>query len=630
MPIDPYTPCPGGTGKKIKFCCSDLVTELDKIQRMLEGEQRAACLEHIDSLEGKFPERACLLSIKAMLEAQLGQEAKAEATLATFREKYPDNPVALAEQATISAGKTGGVVGGQPLQDALERCVQEIPPQVYDAIGLVGEALMAEHWFWPAARTWCCKSACRAARTSARCKLLGRINSSPSVPLLAKQDIALAAARRRAVEEQLQRGARAGHARLVASGGGESDRAGRQGRRLAGHLAQHRRAAHLAGREPLGHRGLAKIRRPRHSARRRRRGRGARATARSRRRRPSRRAVDSPTTINDVEALQARLAANPRSSRMPIDLARMGSEDEPPPKGAFWLLDRAVPASGDDLQLADVPQVVGQVFVFGKQTDRAARLELVAYRTELAAAKDVVAEIAGDALGAAGDEEVAGQVSAVQHVLSWNWRLPDDTPEERRAALMSEKRPARAATLARHAAESLRRQDGPPGRRRAGRCAIACWPRFWPWNWRSSRSPAISTSTSCARSSACRRRRRSIHASCRTAELPLARLVRVDVKALSDEDLMDLYRRADHYRHIAALRKLAREALTQARASKSKSTRPKSTACWRRSSPTRPRRSSISTRPAKQPKRPRPRPPPGTWPSWRCASPAAKWPRPIA
>ncbi|MFM8705283.1 MAG: hypothetical protein ACKOHG_15725, partial [Planctomycetia bacterium] len=25
MPLDPYSPCPGGTGKKIKFCCSELV-----------------------------------------------------------------------------------------------------------------------------------------------------------------------------------------------------------------------------------------------------------------------------------------------------------------------------------------------------------------------------------------------------------------------------------------------------------------------------------------------------------------------------------------------------------------------------------------------------------------------------
>ena len=85
MPIDPYAPCPGGTGKKVKFCCADLVTELDKVQRMLEGDQRAACLDHIESIEGKYPERACLMSIKAMLQAQLGQEQKADETLGSLR-----------------------------------------------------------------------------------------------------------------------------------------------------------------------------------------------------------------------------------------------------------------------------------------------------------------------------------------------------------------------------------------------------------------------------------------------------------------------------------------------------------------------------------------------------------------
>jgi len=43
------------TGKKIKFCCSDLVSELDKIQRMIEGDQRVACLDYITKLEGKHP-----------------------------------------------------------------------------------------------------------------------------------------------------------------------------------------------------------------------------------------------------------------------------------------------------------------------------------------------------------------------------------------------------------------------------------------------------------------------------------------------------------------------------------------------------------------------------------------------
>ena len=115
MPIDPYTPCPGGTGKKIKFCCSDLVAELDKIQRMLEGEQRAACLEYIESLEGQVS-RSGLPAVDQghARKPQLGKEAKAEATLATFMEKYPDNPVALAETATLKAGAGRGRGGHRP------------------------------------------------------------------------------------------------------------------------------------------------------------------------------------------------------------------------------------------------------------------------------------------------------------------------------------------------------------------------------------------------------------------------------------------------------------------------------------------------------------------------------------
>src|SRR4051812_19386375 len=126
MPIDPYTPCPGGTGKKLKFCCPDLHSELDKVQRMLEGEQRAACLEYIEGIEGKFPERACLLSIKAMLQVQLGQEDKAQETLAKFKQKYPDNPVALAEEAALKAGTEGGAAVVDSLQNALEKCGDEI------------------------------------------------------------------------------------------------------------------------------------------------------------------------------------------------------------------------------------------------------------------------------------------------------------------------------------------------------------------------------------------------------------------------------------------------------------------------------------------------------------------------
>src|ERR1043165_6975686 len=120
MPIDPYSPCPGGTGKKVKFCCSDLVGELDKVQRMLEGEQPRACLDYIRKLDEKYPGRACLQSIRVSLENAVGDHAEAEQTIATFLGKYPDNPVALAEKALLVGGQEGPIKAIDWMQRAIE------------------------------------------------------------------------------------------------------------------------------------------------------------------------------------------------------------------------------------------------------------------------------------------------------------------------------------------------------------------------------------------------------------------------------------------------------------------------------------------------------------------------------
>ena len=105
MPIDPYSPCPGGTGKKVKFCCTDLQQELDKVERMLEGEQSKACLDYVRKLDEKYTGRACLQSIRVSLENAVGDRGAAEKTVAAFLAKYPDNPVAVADYTSTSKSK---------------------------------------------------------------------------------------------------------------------------------------------------------------------------------------------------------------------------------------------------------------------------------------------------------------------------------------------------------------------------------------------------------------------------------------------------------------------------------------------------------------------------------------------
>jgi hypothetical protein len=105
MSLDAYSLCPGGTGKKIKFCCGDFLPELQKIDRMMEGEQYLACLKHVDRLLEQEPgrDRACLLAFRCELLRLTDQHAAARAATRTFLAKHPDNQIALAESAIAAA-----------------------------------------------------------------------------------------------------------------------------------------------------------------------------------------------------------------------------------------------------------------------------------------------------------------------------------------------------------------------------------------------------------------------------------------------------------------------------------------------------------------------------------------------
>jgi len=103
MPLDPYSPCPGGTGKKIKFCCTELVGDLEQIDRLIEGDQVSAALEQVVRLSERHPGRPCLLATRTKLELGSKKFAEAAATSRAFLEAFPDNPLALGHAAVAEA-----------------------------------------------------------------------------------------------------------------------------------------------------------------------------------------------------------------------------------------------------------------------------------------------------------------------------------------------------------------------------------------------------------------------------------------------------------------------------------------------------------------------------------------------
>jgi hypothetical protein len=103
MAIDTYAPCPGGTGKKIKFCCADLVGDLEQLERLIEGDQVSAALDQVRRLAEKHPGRACLMATRTKLELGTKQFAEAAASSKAFLDAFPGNPLALGQAAVTDA-----------------------------------------------------------------------------------------------------------------------------------------------------------------------------------------------------------------------------------------------------------------------------------------------------------------------------------------------------------------------------------------------------------------------------------------------------------------------------------------------------------------------------------------------
>ncbi len=439
MPLDPYSPCPAGTGKKLKFCCSDLVGELEKIQRMLEGDQRLACLEHIEKLQARYPGRACLMTSQALLLLGMGRQDEAQTVVDAVLSQAAANPVALAESALLTLGKGELRKAIETLQLAISSSPLPMPATVVDVIASVAEALLTMDEI-PSAFGHLLLLARLIPRDERMLELIMRLNGSPQVPLLFKEEPdflpAPAGAPWRAKFDEALEPALRGSWRMAADKLTALSTTAADSQALWHNLSVLRLwlADDAAAVEAL--RKLAALDVPQDDRVE------AEALAQL---------LDPATTtagidllsitypILDIEALNARLTDR-RLAAMPVNTSSWTERNEAPPHSSFVLLDRPAPRSGAGIKRDEVPTVLGHVLVFGRQTDREARLEVSVARPNLAATRAALAEMCGAQLGPAGEEAKRAEIPATQWALSWNWRLPEDTPVDEVHKLLVDQR----------------------------------------------------------------------------------------------------------------------------------------------------------------------------------------------
>jgi hypothetical protein len=221
-----------------------------------------------------------------------------------------------------------------------------------------------------------------------------------------------------------------------------------------------------------------------------------------------------------------------------------------------------MPESGADLTGDAVPRLVAILAIFGRQTDRPEQLQLTADKgPEFDSAIHKLKEIASNSLGDMVEEKVVGHISPTEQALNLRWQFPRDTPADVRRRLLGEER--RAAIVERWPNLPRPALGGKTPREAAGDAVL--------------RVPLMAAVLILEQGSGTGRDGDAIAQLRRELRLPqpepidpggdsvsgmrLSRVPRLNMDLVSDDDLVQLYRRSLMTAATAAIACLAQEAV---------------------------------------------------------------------
>ncbi|MFP6620297.1 MAG: hypothetical protein VB877_13195 [Pirellulaceae bacterium] len=445
MPIESYDACPCGSGEKIKFCCGAvIVDELESISRAMEGSQFAAAQQQIDKLVESKGSLACLLAMKGITLLATSQLDAARKNADLFRETAPENMSAWAQTALIQAAEDASQAM-QSLQRALELTNVEQSAQILDAaIKAVTDALFqsgqltAGYWHLTLQSSF---AVTEEDQQTAQGRFV-QIAQNRNLPLLLKQQLRFPEPAEdvswyepfQSIIKLANRGAWNAALQQVAT-------------LLEKHPQEHdllrARACLLtylgdSAEGPDAWRGYARTFQEESDD-----AIEAEAYAQLLDQQNQPDQIELATTVfpvDNLEILQEQLLSNRLLKSAPQPPDDSFSSDEPPPKSVFLLLNGELPESGEGLTMAQVPQAIASLVLFGKQTDRAARVECYPVKADNGASLAEITEALGDLVGTPETKEEKRVVGKLANAVAWHPMFPEDTSPELRAQLSREHR----------------------------------------------------------------------------------------------------------------------------------------------------------------------------------------------
>ena len=122
-PVDPYSPCPCGSGQKFKWCCQKVESYAERAQRMVDNGQFESALRPLAEGLAKVPDNPWLLLRKALIELHLNQVGPARQSLEALLKKNPGHTggtILMTRLALETEGAAAGIASFQQGLSAME------------------------------------------------------------------------------------------------------------------------------------------------------------------------------------------------------------------------------------------------------------------------------------------------------------------------------------------------------------------------------------------------------------------------------------------------------------------------------------------------------------------------------
>lgn len=144
--VEPYAPCPCGSGEKFKWCCHKVEADAERAQRLFDNGQVDASLAALDEGLRKAPDNPWLSVRKALILSRREQHAAARDLLRRVVQKRPNHVGAHAFLVRLVLLTEGPNAGAGQLQQALAAVKPEARPSLWIAAEMVGGTMIeADH-----------------------------------------------------------------------------------------------------------------------------------------------------------------------------------------------------------------------------------------------------------------------------------------------------------------------------------------------------------------------------------------------------------------------------------------------------------------------------------------------------